>query len=184
MPRGAQPGERRGGRAKGTPNRTPSQKVQDLAVKVAKAEARAKAKVIIEPLEHKLAKDALDWGMQYCMRRAAFCRPALPGEPRNPNEDEAEHLKWLGRMGEFGKALLPFQSPKFTAIAIQTPAAESENQPRLDSREQLWQTYREMRRRGELALEAVPVPEAKVSDAAPASEPVPVKEDDADGIAA
>jgi hypothetical protein len=81
---------------------------------------------------------------------------------------------------------LPFQSPKFTAIAIQTPAAESKKQPELDPREQMWQTYLKMRRRGELALAAVPVPEAKVSDAAPASEPVPVpvKEDDADGVAA
>ena len=31
------------------------------SAKVAKAEARANAKLVVEPLEHKLARDVLDW---------------------------------------------------------------------------------------------------------------------------
>ena len=58
---GSKPGERRGGRQRGTPNTTPTERAQALTAKVAKAEARANAKLVVEPLEHKLARDVLDW---------------------------------------------------------------------------------------------------------------------------
>ena len=50
--------------------------------------------------------------MQYCVARASFCRPGLPGEPINPHEDEAEFLQWLGLATEFAKAVAPYQTPK------------------------------------------------------------------------
>ena len=125
MPRGAQPGERRGGRTKGTPNKTPLQKAEALAAKLAKAEARAAVKVAVEPLEHKLAKEVLDWGMQYCVARAAFRRPALADEPPNPNEDGGDFLKWFALAAELAKTLAPYQSPRLLAHAIKAPATEN-----------------------------------------------------------
>src|SRR5258708_38882164 len=43
---GSKPGKRRGGRQRGTPNKTLSAQWQALAAKVAKAEARANAKLV------------------------------------------------------------------------------------------------------------------------------------------
>ena len=137
MPRGAQPGERRGGRAKGTPNKTPLQKAEALAAKVAKAEARAAVKVAVEPLEHKLAKEVLDWGMQYCVARAAFRRPALADEPPNPNEDGGDFLKWLALAAEFAKTLASYQSPRLLAHAIKAPTTENCAAPGTNAKERL-----------------------------------------------
>src|SRR6516162_4879992 len=44
---GSRPGERRGGRQRGTPNKTLTERAQALAAKVAKAEARANAKLVV-----------------------------------------------------------------------------------------------------------------------------------------
>ena len=132
MPRGARPGERRGGRAKGTPNKTPLQKAEALAAKAAKTEARTAVKVTVEPLQHKLAKEVLDWGMQYCVARAAFRRPALAYEPPNQNEDEGQFLKWFALAADFAKTLAPYQSPRLLAHAIKAPATESCAAPSTD----------------------------------------------------
>ena len=43
---GSKPGERRGGRQRGTPNKTLTEQAQALGAKVAKAEARANAKLV------------------------------------------------------------------------------------------------------------------------------------------
>src|SRR5882724_11726054 len=43
---GSKPGERRSGRQRGTPNKTLTEQAQALAAKVAKAEARANAKLV------------------------------------------------------------------------------------------------------------------------------------------
>jgi hypothetical protein len=43
---GSKPGEKRGGRERGTPNKTLTERAQALAAKVAKAEARANAKLV------------------------------------------------------------------------------------------------------------------------------------------
>jgi hypothetical protein len=43
---GSKPGERRGGRQRDTPNKTLTEQAQALAAKVAKAEARANAKLV------------------------------------------------------------------------------------------------------------------------------------------
>src|SRR5262249_10959885 len=44
---GSKPAERRGGRQRGTPNKTLTERAQALAAKVAKAEARANAKLVV-----------------------------------------------------------------------------------------------------------------------------------------
>src|SRR5215469_11381944 len=44
---GSKPGEKRGGGERGTPNKTLTERAQALAAKVAKAEARANAKLVV-----------------------------------------------------------------------------------------------------------------------------------------
>jgi hypothetical protein len=57
MPRGAKPGERRGGRAKGTPNKTLLQRAQELQAKVG---LKIEYLPPLEPHDGPLAKDILD----------------------------------------------------------------------------------------------------------------------------
>jgi hypothetical protein len=188
MPRGAQPGERRGGRTKGTPNKTPLQKAEALAAKVAKADVRAAVKVAVEPLEHKLAKEVLDWGMQYCVARAAFRRPALADAPPNPNEDEGEFLKWFALAAEFAKTLAPYQSPRLLAHAIKAPATESCAAPGTNAKERLKELVRAAIAADEITLKAENAAE-NASAAEPAAEPENTQRaadlsapDDADGV--
>jgi hypothetical protein len=188
MPRGAQPGERRGGRAKGTPNKTPLQKAEALAAKVAKAEARAAVKVAVEPLEHKLAKEVLDWGMQYCVARAAFRRPALADEPPNPNEDGGDFLKWFALAAELAKTLAPYQSPRLLAHAIKAPATESCAAPGTNAKERLKELVRAAIAADEITLKAENAAE-NASAAEPAAEPENTERaadlsalDDCDGV--
>jgi len=161
MPRGAQPGERRGGRAKGTPNKTPLQNAEVLAAKVAKAEARAPV--------NKLAKEVLDWGMQYCVARAAFRRPALADAPPNPDEHEGEFLKWFALAAELAKTLAPYQSPRLLAHAIKAPATESCAAPGPNAKERLKELVRAAIAADEITLKAENAAE-NASAAEPAAE--------------
>jgi len=180
MPRGAQPGERRGGRAKGTPNKTPLQNAEVLAAKVAKAEARAPV--------NKLAKEVLDWGMQYCVARAAFRRPALADAPPNPDEHEGEFLKWFALAAELAKTLAPYQSPRLLAHAIKAPATESCAAPGPNAKERLKELVRAAIAADEITLKAENAAE-NASAAEPAAEPENTQRaadliapDDADGV--
>jgi hypothetical protein len=69
------------------------------------------------------------------------------------------------------------------AVGVVAPGMDSNRQQedRADPREVMWQIYKQMRERGELALKAVPAP--KGQPPAPAPEPEPAVEDDADGVA-
>ena len=180
MPRGAQPGERRGGRAKGTPNKTPLQNAEVLAAKVAKAEARAPV--------NKLAKEVLDWGMQYCVARAAFRRPALADAPPNPDEHEGEFLKWFALAAELAKTLAPYQSPRLLAHAIKAPATESCAAAGTDPKERLKNLVRAAIAADEITLKAENAAE-NASAAEPAAEPENTERaadlsalDDCDGV--
>jgi len=180
MPRGAQPGERRGGRAKGTPNKTPLQNAEVLAAKVAKAEARAPV--------NKLAKEVLDWGMQYCVARAAFRRPALADAPPNPDEHEGEFLKWFALAAELAKTLAPYQSPRLLAHAIKAPATESCAAPGPNAKERLKELVRAAIAADEITLKAENAAE-NASAAEPAAESENTQRaadlsapDDADGV--
>jgi hypothetical protein len=185
MPRGARPGERRGGRAKGTPNKTPLQKAEAFAAKAAKTEARTAVKVTVEPLEHKLAKEVLDWGMQYCLARAAFSRPALAYEPPNQNEDEGPFLKWLALAADFAKTLAPYQSPRLLAHAIKAPATESCAAPSTDPKERLKNLVR-----ASIAADEITPKAQNAAENASAAEPentelaadLSAPDDDADGV--
>jgi hypothetical protein len=151
-------------------------------------EARAAVKVAVEPLEHKLAKEVLDWGMQYCVARAAFRRPALADEPPNPNEGEGQFLKWLALAAEFAKTLAPYQSPRLLAHAIKAPATERCAAPGPNAKERLKELVRAAIAADEITLNAENAAE-NASAAEPAAEPENTQlaadlsaPDDADGV--
>ena len=122
-----------------------------------------------------------DGSMQYCVARASFCRPGLPGEPINPHEDEAEFLQWLGLATEFAKAVAPYQTPKLLAHAIQATVAESRGLPGTSARERFKELVLNSLAAEKLALKEIAHEPENTSIAEPAAEPVAAP-DDADGV--
>jgi hypothetical protein len=116
MPRGARPGERRGGRAKGTPNKATIEKLA-IAERVRKRSRRARKKLAIEVLEEVM-------NMSY--ERAMYYAPAEGSMAPNPNENREMCLKYIRLTIQAAKALLPYQRPKFRAIPVPVPAPAPE----------------------------------------------------------
>ncbi len=111
--KGARPGERRGGRHKGVPNRATIEKakVAELALAEAKAQGR------------KLAKDVLEDFMHLFAGMAAHYQPIPEGQAVPPGRAPHE-----GKFGEYSRLavdcahkLAPYQSPTFRAIVIAPP---------------------------------------------------------------
>ena len=119
--------------------------------------------------------------MQYCVARASFCRPGLPGEPINPHEDEAEFLQRLGLATEFAKAVAPYQTPKLLAHAIQATVAESRGLPGTSARERFKELVLNSLAAEKLALKEIAHEPENTSIAEPAAEPAAAP-DDADGV--
>lgn len=108
--RGAAPGERRGGRAKGTPNKATTERALIAEAEVIKHEVNGK----------KLAKDVLEDFMFLFAGMAAAYQPLPPGSPvplgREPNEGKFE--KWATLAVKTAADLAKFQSPTFKAVAV------------------------------------------------------------------
>jgi len=113
MPRGARPGERRGGRAKGTPNKATVEKLA-IAERVRNKSRRAGKKLAIEVLEEI---------MEAFYDRFIYYQPAFGSMAPNPNQDAKLFRKYARLTVAAAKALLPYQSPKFRAISF-APAPE------------------------------------------------------------
>src|SRR6516165_6663786 len=118
MPRGAQPGQRRSGRAKGTPNKLP--KGERALVKLDAAEAEVRALVAEGlPLET-LGKDRLTeldaWA--HAMAKQFAPRKDEKGKLywESPG-DEARFLRFFKLCGEYAAARAPYESPRLSAIA-------------------------------------------------------------------
>lgn len=128
MPR-AQKGQRFGGRVAGVPNKATIEKnlliAQQLAVKAGQP-AKPLAKEVLEDFMHLTA------GM------AAFYQPTAPGQPGNPNQDEAKFWQAALACKEFAKALAPYQSPTFKAImgmpAMPSSAPEKATDKQIDGK--------------------------------------------------
>lgn len=123
MPRGAKPGERRGGRARGTPNKLTIKKQREAAEIASRAitDARESGKP--------LAKEVLDQFMQLFAGMAAHYQPLPDGVSivppgRNPNPDLFHRYADLAI--DCAHKLAPYQSPTFKAIALQTTAVTPE----------------------------------------------------------
>ena len=165
---GSKKGERRGGRQRGTPNRLSATRVERVERQGRKL-----------PPENLLLVADLAMGMagRY---QPEVTDPTTGGKRPNPNFIEDRYAFWLGQSREALKAAAPYYAPRLTAIAVQTNVQVDERD-HADPRQVMWEIYKQMRERGELALKAVPA--LKGQPPAPAPEPEPAVEDDADGVA-
>jgi hypothetical protein len=115
MPRGARPGERRGGRAKGTPNKATVEKLA-IAERVRNRSRRGRKKSAIEVLEEM---------MNVFYDLAAYYAPAVGSMEPNPNQNEEMFCKYFRLTFQAAKTLAPYQSPKLRAVSF-TSAPEPE----------------------------------------------------------
>jgi hypothetical protein len=133
MPRGARPGERRGGRVKGVPNRTTVEKLEQarIAEQIAKevgaqngASSTAAKKILSS---QKFAKDELAEVIPIIKGIVAhFQRQAMRATPEGGLEivgDLGDFKEWLKLFIDTSFKLADFQSPKFRAIIADVPAS-------------------------------------------------------------
>ena len=111
MPRGAKPGERRGGRAIGTVNKATIEKALLAEQIVNRASMRGE----------KLAKEYLNDFLKLFAGMAAYYQPTFPGmTQQNPNGSNDEFERWADKVVYTAKELAKYQSPTFKAIAVTT----------------------------------------------------------------
>jgi hypothetical protein len=111
MPNGVRPGERRGGRKKGTPNK-------------ATRERALLAKRVLEEQQgkpgRKLARKVLDEFMHLFMGMAAVHQPlpfnGLPAPGQQPNEEKFLQFATLAIAA--AEKLAPYQSPRLKAVMV------------------------------------------------------------------
>lgn len=115
MPKGgSKPGEHRGGRVKGKPNKTTIEKV--LLAERAVAGSRDAGK--------KLGREVLEDFMLLFAGMAAHYQPQ-PVAGAHPNEHEDKFDKYARLACETAKWLAPYQSPTYRAIMVSTPGENS-----------------------------------------------------------
>jgi hypothetical protein len=109
MPNGVKPGERRGGRKKGTPNKATRERA--LLAKRVLEEQRGQP-------GRKLAREVLDDFMHLFTGMAAVYQPlppgAVPGAHQQP--DERKFLEYAKLAIDTAAQLAAFQSPKLKAV--------------------------------------------------------------------
>lgn len=117
MPRGASKGERRGGRAKGTPNKATLERALIAEQEIERAKSSGR----------KLAKEYLQEFLPVLAGMAAHYQPLPTGMPipegRAPNEAKFE--KWFGYVLETASKLAPYESPTFRAIVVAPPPPQN-----------------------------------------------------------
>lgn len=133
MPSGAAPGERRGGRSRGVPNKKDVVKHlvgevldgTDGQKRIKDVVARELAKMAQPPRNSRKAIDILDTLMQLSMGLVARYQPRPDGGMEtNPQADETKFQTYLPIALNSAKELAKYQSPTFKAIALQeVPAA-------------------------------------------------------------
>lgn len=124
MPNGVRPGERRGGRKKGTPNK-------------ATRERALLAKRVVEEQQgkpgRKLAREVLDDFMHLFTGMAAVYQPLSPGRLPDLHQvpDEKRFLEFAQLAITTAAQLAPYQSPKLKAVFVtqETPPAANSMEP-------------------------------------------------------
>lgn|SRR5262245_1837536 len=115
MPRGSRPGERRGGRKRGTRNK-----------RTVEAELLAKRVLDNAPVgaiqNARLGKETLEKFMILFDALAEHYRTI----PQSPHSDEAKFTKYATAACECAKALAPYQSPTYRAIVVSPPPPEQQ----------------------------------------------------------
>ena len=119
MPRGgSKPGERRGGRQKGTPNKVTAEQALSAERVLAKAKVSGR----------RLGKEVLDYYMHVFAEIADSERAAaLTEKPENAREHEARFERFAKYAIDCAQKLAPFQSPTFRAIQLAPPQNEQLN---------------------------------------------------------
>lgn len=116
MPRGAKPGERRGGRAKNTLNKATVERALIAEQEIEKAKASGR----------KLAKEYMQDFLPILAGMAAYYQPTFPGmTTQNRNGNAAEFERWLRPTMEMMKMLASFESPTFRAIVVAPPPPQN-----------------------------------------------------------
>ncbi len=120
MPNGVKPGERRGGRKKGTPNKATRERAL-LAKRILEEQAGKPGR--------KLAREVLDDLMHTFLGMAAQHQPlpagAVPMSGQKP--DEAKFVEYATLAGAMAQQLAPYQSPKFKATIQLNEAPPGDN---------------------------------------------------------
>ena len=138
MPRGAKPGERRGGRALGTKNKATIEREFLERQLLARADARVGGR--------KLAKEVIEENMHFA---AAFAEQFKPIEG-NEKANEDKFLEWARLAVAWATDLAPYQSPRFRAIVM---APQQQNEPE-DGEVEVIHTMEQLRE--QLILRGVP----------------------------
>lgn len=124
MPRGAAPGERRGG------GRKPGQKNRATLEREAlraREEAARKAEIdvgLAKLAGKKLAKEVLEDFMVLFAGIAGTHQPYPPAQPQNPNYDAEKFERFARLTVDAAKELAKYQSPQFRAIVV-APAPDA-----------------------------------------------------------
>ena len=140
MPHGSSPGERRGGRVAGTPNRATAEALEaeriheQMAMKPEEAARRAPgaadelARVLRSPTRM-LAKERGEELLELAIGCAAYFQPTFKkkkGEPDpNENADWQQFKEWFKIADAVWAKLAHFQSPTYRAIVVTTPGEMS-----------------------------------------------------------
>jgi hypothetical protein len=104
-----------------------------------------------------------------------------PGTKDNPNTEhnEERYAFWLDRSREALRDAAPYYSPKLHAIGMAATLSVDDKAGRVDPREQMWQTYKAMRERGEIAMKTIGSTETS-PNSGPADIEAKVEEDNGD----
>lgn len=137
--KGAAPGERRGGRHAGVPNKATTEAIEREHIEVqiaapATVETVATAQQQLLPPEEggrghqRLAKDRLAELLDIFLGAAAYYQPTIdPTARANTNGNWDDFAKWSGMAMQCAGMLAKYQSPQFRAILLPAPAPT--NQP-------------------------------------------------------
>jgi hypothetical protein len=114
MPAGSKPGEHRGGRKRGTPNKRTLIKTEQANQHFAEAKASGR----------RLAIDELEWLMQAFKEAVQYFKPQ---DLANMKPDqERQFVKYATLLRSVCMALAPYQSATFRSILLSQPVAESQ----------------------------------------------------------
>ena len=114
MPRGSQPGERRGGRQKGTKNKRTIE-AELLAQRILQGTPPMTVQ------NARLGKETLERFMMLFDNLAEHYRPF----PENQHADESKFSKYATAACDCAKALAPYQSPTYRAIMFEQAPQKS-----------------------------------------------------------
>lgn len=113
---GAKPGERRGGRQKGTPNKATRERQINAAAEIDRARREGR----------ELAKDVLERFMKLAEGACAVNRPTAAediakGKAENPDGDWGRFGEWFDRTVYCAKELAKYQSPQIKGVDAPAP---------------------------------------------------------------